>query len=131
MSNTSRVLLIHPTITAAESARFPLAVLSLSAALEGRATAQVIDGNVDRNFVTTATQAVGAGNVDAVGISVMGGPQLPTAIAGSKAIRARSPRTPIIWGGHFPTICPEAVLKEPYVDYAVRGQGEDTFTQLF
>ncbi len=131
MSNTSRVLLINPTITAAKSARFPLAVLSLSAALEGRATAQVIDGNVDRNFVTTATQAVGAGNVDAVGISVMGGPQLPTAIAVSKAIRARSPRTPIIWGGHFPTICPEAVLKEPYVDYAVRGQGEDTFTQLF
>ena len=131
MSPSSRVLLVNPTITAAKSARFPLAVLSLSAALEDRATAQIIDGNVDRDYVNTAVRAFDAGRIDAVGVSVMGGPQLPTAIAVSKAIRARSPATPIIWGGHFPTICPEAVLSEPYVDYAVRGQGEDTFTQLF
>jgi anaerobic magnesium-protoporphyrin IX monomethyl ester cyclase len=131
MSSSSRVLLINPTITAAKSARFPLAVLSLSAALEDRATTQIIDGNVDRDYVNTAVRAFEAGPIDAVGVSVMGGPQLPTAIAVSKAIRARSPATPIIWGGHFPTICPEAVLSEPYVDYAVRGQGEDTFTQLF
>lgn len=131
MSAEPRVLLINPTITAAKHARFPLAVLSLATALEGRATARIIDGNVDRSFVTTAANVVASERVDAVGISVMGGPQLPNAIAVSKAIRARSPGTPIVWGGQFPTICPEAVLSEPYVDYAVRGQGEETFTQLF
>jgi len=131
MSTSPRILLINPTITAAKSARFPLAVLSLSTALQGRASVQIIDGNIDRDFVATAVQAFDAGRVDAVGVSVMGGPQLPTAITVSQAIRARSPRTPIIWGGHFPTICPEAALSESYVDYVVRGQGEDTFTQLF
>ena len=131
MSPSSRVLLVNPTITPSKHARFPLAVLSLSAAMKGRAATQIIDGNVDRDFVATTVRAFDAGPVTAVGVSVMGGPQLPTAIAVSKAIRARAPDTPIVWGGHFPTICSEAALLEPYVDYAVRGQGEDTFTQLF
>jgi len=131
MSRSSRVLLINPTITKARSARFPLAILSLSAAMEGRTGTQIIDGNVDRDFVATAVRACREGGVQAVGVSVMGGPQLATAIAVSKAIRACVPATPIVWGGHFPTICSEAALAEPYVDYVVRGQGEETFTQLF
>jgi anaerobic magnesium-protoporphyrin IX monomethyl ester cyclase len=124
------VLLINPTMTSRRSARFPLAVLNLSASLDGRYTSSIIDGNMDRDFVSTAVQRVQAGEVDAVGISVMGGPQLRTAIAVSQAIRARSPATPIIWGGHFPTICAEASLNSPYVDYAVRGQGEETLGEL-
>jgi radical SAM superfamily enzyme YgiQ (UPF0313 family) len=60
----------------------------------------------------------------------MGGPQLLTAIAVSRAIRAKFPATPIIWGGHFPTICAEASLNVPYVDYAIRGQGETTLSEV-
>jgi anaerobic magnesium-protoporphyrin IX monomethyl ester cyclase len=45
-------------------------------------------------------------------------------VAVSKAIRARFPTVPIAWGGYFPTLCPEAALAAPYVDYVVRGQGE-------
>jgi radical SAM superfamily enzyme YgiQ (UPF0313 family) len=125
-----RVLLINPTITARRNARFPLAVLSLSAALEGRYAADIVDGNIDRDFVASALRAIAAGRVDAVGVTIMGGPQLRSAIAVSKAIRARAPRIPIIWGGAFPTNCPDATLNTPYVDYAVRAQGEDTFLQL-
>jgi anaerobic magnesium-protoporphyrin IX monomethyl ester cyclase len=130
MSASPRVLLINPTITSARSARFPLAVLSLSAALEGRYPTTIIDGNVDRDFIATALRAIGSADIGAVGISVMGGPQLPTAIAVSRAIRAKSPATPIIWGGHFPTVCPEAALRTPYLDYAIRAQGEESFTAL-
>src|SRR5262245_33279417 len=96
-----RVLFINPTITARRHARCPLAVMSLAASLEGKYRTRIIDGNVDREFVATALGALDEG-VDAVGITVMGGPQLPTAIAVSKAIRARSPDTPIIWGGYYP-----------------------------
>jgi radical SAM superfamily enzyme YgiQ (UPF0313 family) len=130
MTTGPRVLLINPTITSARSARFPLAVLSLATALEGRYPTTIIDGNVDRDFIETAVREMARGDVGAVGVSVMGGPQLPTAIAVSKAIRARSPATPIIWGGYFPTICPEAALRTRYVDYAIRGQGEESFTAL-
>ena len=130
MSAQRRILLINPTITSRRSARFPLAILSLSASLAGKHTSTIIDGNIDRDFVSTALRTVCDENIDAVGVSVMGGPQLPTAIKVSRAIREQSPTTPIIWGGHFPTICPEPALNAPYVDYAIRGQGEDTFGEL-
>lgn len=129
-ANARRVLLINPTITARRNARFPLAVLNLSAALEGRYATDILDGNIDRDFVNSALRAIGAGRADAVGVTIMGGPQLRAAIAVSKAIRASAPQIPIIWGGAFPTNCPDAALNTPYVDYAVRGQGEDTFLRL-
>jgi radical SAM superfamily enzyme YgiQ (UPF0313 family) len=124
------VLLVNPTITSRRSARFPLAVLNLSASLDGRYASSIVDGNVDRDFVATSLRKIAAGGVDAVGISVMGGPQLLTAIQLSRAIRAEYPATPIIWGGHFPSICAEPALKMPYLDYAVRGQGEETLRAL-
>jgi anaerobic magnesium-protoporphyrin IX monomethyl ester cyclase len=124
------ILLINPTITSRRSARFPLAVLNLSAALDGKYASSIIDGNKDRDFIATALRALASGRIDAVGVSVMGGPQLRTAIAVSRAIRAQFPATPIIWGGHFPTIGAEAALHSPYVDYAIRGQGEETLAEV-
>lgn len=124
------VLLVNPSITPRRNARFPLAVLSLSSALDGRYGSHIVDGNVDRNFVSSAIEALGAAEYAAAGITVMGGPQVPSAIAVSKAIRAHYPALPIVWGGYFPTLCPEPALNVPYVDYAVRGQGEDTFVEL-
>jgi anaerobic magnesium-protoporphyrin IX monomethyl ester cyclase len=126
----AHILLINPTITKFRSARFPLAVLNLSAALEERYASSIIDGNVDRDFVSTAVRTLETGHIDAVGVTVMGGPQLRTAILLSQAIRARFPSIPIIWGGHFPTICAEPSLNVPYVDYAVRSQGEQTLIEL-
>jgi len=130
MTVSQRVLLINPTITAQRHARFPLAILSLSAALDGKYSTTIIDGNVDRDFVSTAVRMVGDGPIAAVGVTVMGGPQLRSAIAVSKAIREKTPLVPIIWGGAFPTICPDATLNAPYVDYAVRAQGEETLLEL-
>jgi len=130
MTPQRHILLINPTITSRRSARFPLAVLSLSAALDGRYASSIIDGNKDREFIATALRQLARGGIDAVGVSVMGGPQLRTAIAVSRAIRAQFPATPIIWGGHFPTIAAEAALNSPYVDYAIRGQGEQTLAEV-
>jgi len=130
MTMSRHILLINPTITSRRSARFPLAVLNLSASLDGKYESSIIDGNIDRDFVAKTLHALEGGRVDAVGISVMGGPQLRTAISVSRAIRTKSPATPIIWGGHFPTICAEASLKQPYVDYAIRGQGETTLCEI-
>lgn len=125
-----RILLINPTIASSRTARFPLAVLNLSAALESRYETRIIDGNVDRSFVATASEAVRSGSIDAVGVSVMGGPQLCSAIDVSRAVRLVAPSVPIVWGGHFPTLCPQESLNTPYVDFAIRGQGEATMTEL-
>jgi anaerobic magnesium-protoporphyrin IX monomethyl ester cyclase len=130
MSSPAHILLINPTITKRRSARFPFAVLNLCAALDERYASSIIDGNVDRDFVLTAVRTLETGHIDAVGVSVMGGPQLRTAILVSQAIRARFPSIPIIWGGHFPTICAEPSLNVTYVDYAIRAQGEQTLIEL-
>lgn len=125
-----RTLLINPTITSRHSARFPLALLHLAAALDRNGESRIIDGNVDRDFVADTLRAIERERYDAVGIGVMGGPQVAPAIAVSKAIRARQPALPIVWGGYFPTLHTDATLAAPYVDYAVRAQGEDTLSEL-
>ncbi len=125
-----RTLLINPTVTSRSSARFPLGLLHLAAALDRAGSSRIIDGNVDRDFVDDSLRAMEQERFDAVGVGVMGGPQVATAIAVSKAIRARFPLVPIIWGGYFPTLHTDATLAAPYVDYAIRAQGEETLPEL-
>jgi anaerobic magnesium-protoporphyrin IX monomethyl ester cyclase len=133
MSAPPQVLLINPRMCSRRSMRIPLSLLSLGAALEGRHEYQLIDGNVDPDAAGTALAALarhdgGAGAM--VGVSVMPGPQVAPAIAISSAIREAFPRVPIAWGGYFPTLYPESAINAPYVDYVVRGQGEDTLLDL-
>jgi radical SAM superfamily enzyme YgiQ (UPF0313 family) len=130
MSGRRRVLLINPQITSRRHARFPLSIMSLAAALESRYDSMLIDGNVDRTAVQSACEAARTQRFDAVGITVMGGPQVATAIEMSRSLRATRPELPIAWGGYFPSLYPDVALNCDYVDFAIRGQGEDTFAGL-
>lgn len=125
-----QVLLINPTITSPRNARFPLSLLALAGSLEGKCNCRIIDGNVDRDYIDAIRRAVREQRIDAAGITVMGGPQVQSAIHVSSAIREASPTTPIVWGGYFPTLYGSAAINAPYVDYAVRGPGEETFSVL-
>lgn len=126
----ARVLLVNPRITSEHKARFPLSLLALAAALDGRHAVRIIDGNKEADGATATVRALGEQPYDAVGLTVMGGPQVRTAIDVSKAVRAASPGTPIVWGGYFPTLYPAAALNAPYVDQLVRGQGEASLAAL-
>jgi anaerobic magnesium-protoporphyrin IX monomethyl ester cyclase len=108
----------------------PLAVMNLAAVLEGRWPWRIVDGNVEPDPVETALAALRAAPHALVGVSVMPGPQMISAIEISSAIRAAFPAVPIAWGGYFPTIYPDAAINAPYVDYLVRGQGELTLVDL-
>jgi anaerobic magnesium-protoporphyrin IX monomethyl ester cyclase len=130
MSTRGRVLLVNPTITSRRHARFPLSIMTIAAALEGRYDSTLIDGNLDRDAVSSARKALDGQTFDAVGVTVMGGPQVATAIAISQAIRRVRPDVPIVWGGYFPTLYPAVALNTDYVDFVIRGQGEDTFCEL-
>lgn len=127
MANT---LLINPTITSRASARFPLSLLHLATALDRTGQSRIIDGNVDRDFIDDTLRALASERFDVVGISVMGGPQMAPSIAVSQAIREHFPALPIVWGGYFPTLYPDTALSAPYVDYAVRAQGEEALGEL-
>ena len=66
----------------------------------------------------------------AVCFTVMPGPQLASAVKLTRQVKARHPDIPTVWGGNFPSLYPEPVLNAPYIDWAVRGQGEHTFADL-
>ncbi|MDY1548468.1 B12-binding domain-containing radical SAM protein [Luteibacter sahnii] len=130
MNTSPHTLLVNPTITSRSSARFPLSLLHLAAALDRHGRSTVVDGNVDRDVVDATLRALDVDRFDAVGISVMGGPQMAPAIAVSRAVRERHPGLPIVWGGYFPTLYTDTALGASYVDYAIRGQGEETLPEL-
>ncbi|MFH1850477.1 MAG: radical SAM protein [archaeon] len=48
----------------------------------------------------------------------------------AKRVRARLPDTPIIFGGIYPTTCPEVVIKNPFVDMVCVGEGEESIPEL-
>jgi radical SAM superfamily enzyme YgiQ (UPF0313 family) len=63
-------------------------------------------------------------------MTVMPGPQLVSAVPLARDLKRQFPRIPITWGGYFPTLYPKPVLNAPYVDWVIRGQGEQTFLEL-
>ncbi len=122
------IALVNPRITARERARFPLSLLHLAAAVDERHASTLVDGNVvDATAATLAAIDAGAGMV---GVSVMGGPQVRTAIELSRAVRRQRPDVPILWGGYFPSLYPDVALNCDYVDYVARGMGEQTCVGL-
>src|SRR6185295_2423689 len=129
-ADSGPVLLVNPRMCSRRSIRLPLSLLSLAAVLDGRCRYSLLDGNVRDDAIEEALARLAAEPHAMVGVSVMPGPQVAPAIAISAAIRAARPEVPILWGGYFPTLYPEAAINAPYVDYVVRGQGETTLLDL-
>src|SRR5271170_6719793 len=124
------ILLFHPRATKPRNCRLPLAVLALAAVLEGREPYEIVDGNLEDKPVDALLRLIDAHPVELLGVSTMPGPQMVAAMETSREIRRLRPHVKIVWGGYFPSIYPEATLNAKYVDFAVRGQGEDTLLEL-
>ncbi|HEX5482312.1 MAG TPA: radical SAM protein, partial [Terriglobia bacterium] len=124
------IVLYHPKSTKPRSRRFPLAALSLAGMIEGREAYSIVDGNVDPNPFGTIQRLTEAHPVELLAVSVMPGPQMVAAMHTCREVRAHYPGVPIVWGGYFPSIYTDTALNASYVDFAVRGQGEETFVEL-
>ena len=104
--------------------------MALAAVLEGREEYGIVDGNLDENPTATILDLIRQYEVELLGVSVMPGPQMAAAMTSCKEIRSQHPKLPIVWGGYFPSIYSDSALNARYVDYVVRGQGEDTLLEL-
>ncbi len=125
------VILVNPKMCSPRAVRLPLSLLALAAVLEENYRVEIVDGNLDRQAAATVIDlAASRPEVVAVGITVMPGPQVGPAIDVSSSVRAAHPDIPIVWGGFFPTLYPDAAINAPYVDFVVRGQGEHTLLEL-
>ena len=130
------ILFINPRATRPRNRRFPLSLMAVGAALPPSVSWEIIDENMPRMDVVAAVRrhveqrAGTADPVRMIAMTVMPGPQLPNAVRLSKALKHEHPALPIAWGGNFGSLYPEPVLNAPYVDWLVRGQGEQTFLDL-
>jgi anaerobic magnesium-protoporphyrin IX monomethyl ester cyclase len=124
------ILLLHPKAVKPKNRRFPLAILSIAAVLEGVEDYEIVDGNLDPQPGSTMDRIAAGQQVELLAVSVMPGPQMVSAIALCREFRQRHPTVPIVWGGYFPSLYADAALNAGYVDFAVRGQGEDTIVEL-
>lgn len=124
------IVLYNPKAARYRNRRLPLSVLSIAAVLEGREQYAVVDGNLDTRPMETLAGLLSSQPVELLAVTVMPGPQTRSAVEGCREMRARFPQVPIVWGGYFPSNYTEAALNAPYVDFAVRGQGEDTLLEL-
>lgn len=124
------IVLYNPRATRPKNRRLPLSVLAIAAVLERRAQVTIVDGNLDPDPAATIAALMREKPVEMLAVTVMPGPQTASAVATIPQLRARFPEVPIVWGGYFPTNYSAAALNAPYVDYLVRGQGEDTILEL-
>lgn len=124
------IILFNPKSTRPKNRRFPLSILALAAMLEGREDYTIVDGNVDPHPAATILALIAQKPVELLAVTVMPGPQMAAAIEPCRTIRLQHPRIPIVWGGYFPSVYTDAALNASYVDFAVRGQGEDTLLEL-
>jgi len=124
------IVLYNPKVTKPRNRRMPLSVLALAAVLEGKEEYAIVDGNLDPSPTATITGLMKERHVEALGVTVMPSPQIVSAVTSCRELRARFPQVPIVWGGYFPSLYTAAALNAPYVDFAVRSQGEETFLEL-
>jgi radical SAM superfamily enzyme YgiQ (UPF0313 family) len=124
------IILFHPRSTKPKNRRLPLSVIYLGAVLEGREEYEIVDGNADPDPWATIDALAQNNRIELLGVSVMPGPQLLQAIPLCRAFREKYPKIPIVWGGYFPSLYTEAALNAKYIDFVVKGQGEETFLEL-
>jgi anaerobic magnesium-protoporphyrin IX monomethyl ester cyclase len=124
------IILFHPRSTKPRSRRFPLSILSIAALLEGKEDYVIVDGNVDHDPLKTLSSLIHNRKIELLAVSAMPGPQMVAAMETCQFLHQLFHKIPIVWGGYFPSLYPEIALKAPYVDYVVRGQGEETFLEL-
>lgn len=65
-----------------------------------------------------------------LGISVLTGPMIGSAVRIAKKVKKLRPDLPIIFGGWHPSLVPEQTLKPDFVDAIVRAQGELTLLEF-
>ena len=65
-----------------------------------------------------------------LGVTVLTGAPISDALLISRAAKRARPGLPVVWGGWHLSMFARECLFEPSVDVTVRGQGEDTFSEI-
>jgi radical SAM superfamily enzyme YgiQ (UPF0313 family) len=106
-----------------------LGVAYVAAAIEDVADVVVLDADAMGLDDAAFARRIREASFEVVGFTVAT-PTLGRALEMARIVRAELPGAWIVFGGYHPTLMPEEVLREPCVDAAVIGEGEETFRAL-
>jgi len=119
------IILVHINYSQDHSEKIlPLGILSVGSALK-KNNYKVKLININEKQIDETVKKIVSLNPDYIGLSVMTGIQTMHSAEFSKKIKAGS-AIPVLWGGIHPSLLPEQVVKEDYVDYVIMGEGEIT-----
>lgn len=90
---------------------------------------EILDMNAERPTLKQFKDIIKNKSPDYIGITSMTN-LIKTSLEIAKICKEALPKTKIVLGGVHPTIMPEEVLRSPYVNYVVRGEGEYAFKEL-
>src|SRR6201994_1912165 len=123
-----KIVFFFPSF-ASSDATAPLGILAVATPLI-RAGYQIciIDSTITPDYKKRVLEEVR--DALCLGISLVTGPMIRETVEIAKAIKAWDPDFPIILGGWHPSLLPTQTLEAPYIDYVVRGQGEESFLEL-
>jgi radical SAM superfamily enzyme YgiQ (UPF0313 family) len=124
------IVLYNPQSCVEGRRRLPLPLLAIGSQLRDEDYA-IVDGNVLGDAAPARALELlqrGPGR-PVLAVTVMPGNQLRHAVLHTRWLRGRVPGLAVVWGGYFPTLHTETVLRSDMVDAAVRGQGEQTMAE--
>lgn len=125
------IIFYNPQSSASKKPILPMSLLAVGALLEGRYDYTIADGNLLDDPLEELDRLIRAApSPTLLAVTVMPGPQLEQAVPLCRELRQRNPDLQVAWGGYFVTQHWDAALRAEYVDYCVRGHGEQVFLQL-
>ena len=130
----AKVLLIQPNDdirfrTKKADACTPLSLVIVGTAIEDKHKVKIYDRNLyhlDLNFIKFMKKY----DPDIIGFTSMTSLMLLDIIHLGKLIKKEFPKKIIVVGGIHPTLEPESFLNESYIDYVIRGEGEEAFLEF-
>lgn len=124
-----KVLLVYTNVRLRnQKPRPPVGLLYLAAALREKYETVILDMRTEPDFEMVLNRHLT--DCIFVGISTIIGQQLVFSLEVSKLIKRLAPDMPVVFGGTFPSMAPEVVLREPTIDIVSIGDGEDTLCHL-
>lgn len=106
--------------------QFPIGIYKIKQYCRSQYDIIVLDERLEVDIFKRIDQILDE-NVLCLGLSVMTGEQIRSAVRISKRYHDR---IKVVWGGVHPTILPEDTIKEEFIDYIIRGDGEEAFLNL-
>ncbi|MHC5035187.1 MAG: cobalamin-dependent protein, partial [Planctomycetota bacterium] len=112
------VILYNPVSSANRKPCLPMSLLALGALLEGEVDYRIVDGNLAEDSLKDLDRQIRETGAELLGVTVMPGPQLRDAVPVCRELKRRFPALKIVWGGYFPTMHMDPVIRAPFVDFA-------------